>query len=384
MNSQCPVTPNHERLIVFVAPLAALASRTRLIKFADVYRANGNQIAHFSWTRKGDLAENEPDITTTVIMRGGRYGQGRRLVVHYFIWMVKNFWHMRACSNVTFHALGLESALPAVLWRQLGRPVEVIYDDADRTSLSHPFPSFIKSIIARLERWCAASSDVHIIPGTARYGDGLNSRRTLILRNTPSASSLDKARMVELIPIDSGKFVLYFNGWIGRERGAIAAKQLADRLRDDDRFLLLLAGRLGDVHAARLAELSNVEYLGVLSNSEALAYYRRASLVFSFYDPSVEINRLAEPNKWGDCLSMGVRFLVNTEVETARPYLAAGDALGVGFDDFDGLERLIRNEIASMIDTDGSGELLYDLSEPRVPLFDTTVVSELIPLLGKM
>jgi hypothetical protein len=65
--------------------------------------------------------------------------------------------------------------------------------------------------------------------------------------------------------------------------------------------------------------------------------------VLTYYDPKVQINRQAESNKWGDCIFLGVPFLVNSEVETAAQFVAQGAAFAVPYSDVDALESLILN-----------------------------------------
>jgi hypothetical protein len=83
--------------------------------------------------------------------------------------------------------------------------------------------------------------------------------------------------------------------------------------------------------------------LGELTFEESLATYYRAHLAFTFYDPQIEINRIAEPNKWGDCVVTGTPFITNTEVQTARSYLENKQCLAVAYSDHEGLARLLSN-----------------------------------------
>ena len=40
----------------------------------------------------------------------------------------------------------------------------------------------------------------------------------------------------------------------------------------------------------------------------------------AFYDPALEINRLAEPNKWFDCAALEIPFFTNPGLFTSAPF----------------------------------------------------------------
>jgi len=106
---------------------------------------------------------------------------------------------------------------------------------------------------------------------------------------------------------------------------------------------LLIAGKVGCEDAKNLIALPCAEYLGELTAEESLATYYRAHLAFTFYDPQIEINRIAEPNKWGDCVATGTPFITNTEVQTAEPYLQNKQCLAIAYSDHEGLARILSN-----------------------------------------
>jgi hypothetical protein len=104
---------------------------------------------------------------------------------------------------------------------------------------------------------------------------------------------------------------------------------------------VLVAGSLACAAARELADLQCAEYLGRLSYEEALALYAKAHLVYTYYDPAFEIDRLAASGKWADCSLMRVPFVVNSEVETARMYRDAGACYSTAYEDAEGLSALM-------------------------------------------
>ncbi|GEC97402.1 hypothetical protein ZRA01_34750 [Zoogloea ramigera] len=104
---------------------------------------------------------------------------------------------------------------------------------------------------------------------------------------------------------------------------------------------VLIAGRSNSPEGDLLIKHSFAEYLGPVSNEEALACCYRADLVFTFYDPSIPINVVAEPNKWGDCVATGTPFLANSEIETAKPFYQSGCCFLTPYADYQKLAELL-------------------------------------------
>jgi hypothetical protein len=78
-----------------------------------------------------------------------------------------------------------------------------------------------------------------------------------------------------------------------------------------------------------------------------LANYYRSDLAFIYYDPAIEINRLAESQKWTDCWATGTAFVSNSEVVTLKPYIVRGACFHLRYDDDEGLAGLITSLILS-------------------------------------
>jgi len=87
----------------------------------------------------------------------------------------------------------------------------------------------------------------------------------------------------------------------------------------------LMAGYVFDEDIEQsIQELSNVTFLGRVAYNEALLLPFRADVMFTFYDPSSEINRLAASNKWFDAMMAGRPILVNSELSKA-PWIERED-----------------------------------------------------------
>lgn len=333
-----------EKLYV-VAPVSALSKRLRLYKLASYINETYPScvIKHIGWERgKGESSENRLEhvnIEKDIILRGGGYGS-RVVKPMYVLWILRVF--IKALSIPKYSkvwALGFESAFPLLLVSKF-KKFEIYFDDADRFSLLFEFSKPMKTIIQQFEVLTSRNVYKHLVPSLSRYD--FTSHNLTVLRNIPSKKELSIAKKIYENKIwPTARVVIYINGWLGATRGLATALRLSEAF-DKEELIIILAGRIGSDEAELLRKRSNVFYLGNVNNAEALAPYYASDFVFTYYDPSIEINQLAESNKWGDAKCTGCRVIINKEVKT---FEAGPNDIVCPYSDTDQLIHLIRNFI---------------------------------------
>ncbi|MFL7020135.1 glycosyltransferase family protein [Vibrio cyclitrophicus] len=168
---------------------------------------------------------------------------------------------------------------------------------------------------------------MHVIPGPSRnYTESSNVR---VVYNTPSSIVVNSSNYA--IKKDN-RFKIYVCGWFNENRGIESIISLLSLL-DKDEYVIIAAGNLGKYYD-EFVENEVVDYLGHLTSSDSFSVYKDIDVVLSFYNPSVEINRKAEPNKWYDCVLNNKPFITNTGIETVEPFLSAGLAYTVEYGDY--------------------------------------------------
>lgn len=351
-----PGSPNESRMdkarnspmsrrptIGFIAPLPSLALRVRMTKMATLFLAHGHRLAFAGWERlPGEAAQNPwpgDGVDERLLFRGGGYARTVTRLL-YPIWMIRVFLHVLLGRRPdTLFCLGWETAFPALL-ASFVRPATIVFDDADRFSMIVQLPSALHRVVTRLEEWTSRRVAMHIVPGYSRYE--WRHERMVVLRNTPVSSDFRWAEQ-HARPRPDADLVVYVNGWISRERGADVVMEAADQYLSSGRSLAILAaGQATDSSGEALLRHPAALDFGRLQQAEALALYAAADVTLTFYDPSVAVNRRAEPNKWGDAVFFGKPFIVNQEVETASSFIDRGIAFAVPFGDPDALARLWR------------------------------------------
>lgn len=352
-------------ILKIVAPLPSISKRTRLTKIREC-GIQFSQIDFFGWQRSDNEILDEDGF---IILKGGGYSSKKARMM-YLIWMLKVFYTaLFFKKNDIVWALGFETAFPAILASKL-KGFKVVYDDADRFSSLFNFPNFVKKILISLEKYSSKNCFKHIIPGEERYE--FSSDNFFILKNTPTSEDIEKAENhildhTLLSQLESFASVIYVNGWLGDGRGLKIINHIASNI---PQIGFLLAGRIDSKFASEMLEYQNVIYLGELPQYKALAYYKVSDFVFTYYDPIVPINKMAEANKWGDALQFSVPVIVNSEVITADYLRKSNSCISVAYNDIDGLEM----ELISHLNNPEKYQTMKSsikLLQQKFPTFDT-------------
>ncbi len=328
--------------IYILAPVGSLDRLVRTSKIRSVLMETGRPLIHLAWKRSDDDQPNPAPVETQVILEGGGY-QSSGLARWYMKYLAANKTALKNLPDGScIYALGFFAAFPAALLARR-RKFKVLFDHNDTFSKSYPLPGPLKALVEKMESFTVRRARIHLIPGENRWTQGDANRRVV-----PNVPTQDVAQAAKEIAEKGGfakgeRFTLYVNGWLTPERG-MGPLMKALALIPDAPINILLAGRIenDDPALAALLKQPNVEFLGNLDQPNALAHYGRAHATLTFYDPVVEINRYAEPNKWGDCILTQTTFIVNREVVTAKPFFDAGSCFAVPFHDDRALADLLQ------------------------------------------
>lgn len=331
-------------------PLVAIAATipdrsAELRKLVALLESRSESVEFWCWARTEQdrvSASRSETRRTLRLLLTGQCPRNYWIAVWYVVWMVRVSWRlMLSPGGARYVCERFESAFPAACV-SLIRPVSFLYLDSDNISLSHRWPSVIRWILERLERFTASRSRIHVVPSRSRWRfDDANLR---ILKNWPTTQHAGEARRrAEQLAYRRSDDVLnvYVSGWLPTTRGLRMIREAAQRVVGEE-ISFIVAGQCHCDDARLLASMPNVEYLGSLDSATALAQCYRAHVVLAFYDPQIAINRVAEPNKWYDCIVTGTPFITNHRIETALPYIDSGVCWAVDYGDADRLVELLR------------------------------------------
>lgn len=325
------------RELVIIAPLGEPQRRPRIEKVMTIAAGMNLDLRFWGWRREAGESADVPGLKEDrpLMTGGGRRSRLARLMYPLWTWRVLVALLRERPARV--YCLGFETALAAYLASKVYR-LRYAFDDADRLLLLFRLPRPVMGLLEALEQRVSRSAIRHVIPGHGRYP--YRSPTMAVIRNMPAREQVTRAKALPVSRPEGG-LIVYANGWIDPSRGSRLLARAATRLAavgSDIRFMI--AARTC-TDADDLLDLPNVINLGSLPQVEALARCKAVDLVATFYDPAVPINRWAEPNKWGDCVSMRTPIIVNSEVRTASEFVDAGAAFATPFDDSDALVDLL-------------------------------------------
>lgn len=330
--------------LVIIAPVSNLSENVFLAKLEKVVNNLNLTTEFWGWNRNAlqnqfNSKQTPSKIDIKILISGGG-NTNKMLMAWYPLWMIKVFFNAWTESKDTLYfCASFDTALPLGLC-SLFRKRSFVFANRDNISKIYSWNRLIKNILEKLEIFSASQADIHLIPGNSRWC--FNSNNIYVLPNTPSCDVLNEAiKIAKQGNYKRGEvFTLYINGWLTSTRG-MGTLLKAAKADGMESVKIIVAGAIHCQEARQLVELSNVDYLGFLSNEEALAIYYKSHLVFTFYDPRLEINRLAEPNKWWDCVVTQTPFITNSEVINASLFFKRKACFCVNYDDWSGLAKII-------------------------------------------
>ena len=319
--------------VVIIGCVPDMSDTVFLSKLAQLIKNMDLSAEFWGWERNlksTEVTVCKDSITKRVLLRGGGEAN-RHLIFWYPIWMIKIFLTTFLYKEeLNYFCVSFDSAMPLAV-ASLFVKRHFIFANIDNISKNYRWPSLIKTVLEYLERFTARRANIHLIPSESRWSNQDTNIR--IVGNTPSWEAVNKARQIarERGYQRQEEFTIYVNGWLTRTRGILTLLNAVKECRET--IKLLVAGVPNCDEAKELINLKNVEYLGLISNAEALAIYYKSHLAFTFYDPSLEINRVAEPNKWGDSIVTGTPFVTNLGVITANKFIKKNACFVIDYED---------------------------------------------------
>lgn len=320
-------------MIEVVGVGGSMKSQPYFAKLEKIIDAMGCSYTYTCWQRSNapDFYSQESDKKKINLLYSRGVEGSRTIVLHYFVWMLLLFFYfLRQSKSRLFIVSRFDAAFPLYMVSLFFR-VRYIYLDRDALYLSHKWSPLVARLLKFIEAKIGKGAVAHVIPGNSR--NFTFSENVRIVENAPHSEFIVGARCSKFhSKIDPTTLSVYVNGWLVDTRGiSMIVASARELLLRGANVRFLVAGVLGCDAAEKLVGLGNVEYFGVLENVDALGLYSRTDVVLSFYDPSIQINQRAEPNKWLDCAVQEVPFITNFGIVTASKWLEAGVAFSVNY-----------------------------------------------------
>lgn len=281
----------------------------RLAKYIDCLSKLGHQVDFWGWERSQSVGSNHALNKCRYIYRAHVHGNGALL--HYPIWMTRLFFALlfsKGLKEAQIVAVNFDAAFPTLLACAIRR-VRFIYEIYDEFALSYRFPGWLKWFLIQID---------HCIIRQARFVVHVDKNRVTY--------KCDKSIVIENSPIDYwgggdrdySKITKTFavTGSLSSGRGVAS---ICDFAEQHPEFRILMVGAFyGDKIGERAHSLPNVECHELMPQQDLFGRMKTCCGVFSLYDPTLEINRLAASNKVYDAMMMGIPVITNREVINSK------------------------------------------------------------------
>lgn len=297
----------------------------RLIKQMITFVENGYDVDILYWNRKlgeeidryniektkGKIGVHE--IKTVKAPYGrGIFGIYPRLSYFFKILL---FLIKKEKQYSVIHAVDFDSALPVFIYKIfLNKKIKFIYDIADFIETFYsPVPNFVRKLIEIIDRKIMGKADAIILPDTNRLIHiPENFKEKIFIINNAPAVDLKCVKKLEkkFHLFYPNKINVFYCGAFSKDRGIEMLLEVCNNLKEKIDVYFAGWGVLEKKIKESSEKLSNVYYLGGLSEESVLAYLSLMDISYIMYSPDYEHNCLASPCKIFEAFAMGRPVIV--------------------------------------------------------------------------
>lgn len=344
----------------------------RMSKYIRCLSSKGYSVSFWGWDRLAIGESMQGLDECRYVYRGG--GFRNKVFLRYPIWMIRLFFAVlfsRHLRDREIIAVNFDAALPVCIASCL-RGFSFTYEILDEFAISYRFPNFLKKILKHIDHWIIRKSKlvIHVDSNRISYAP----EKCVVIENSPEDYWQGKPRSHDKM---TAKFAVV--GCLSAGRGMSSICEFARRnpLRK-----IMVVGNLCDKEIkSMLQDLPNVECFGFMPQSELFRLMEACCGIFSLYDPSLEINRLAASNKVYDAMMMGIPVITNKEVLNSRHIEEQGVGIVLDYKYNNSWGRLTGDgflEVAKEIGSRGRRLYLEQFQFPKM------IENRLIPALLRM
>jgi glycosyltransferase involved in cell wall biosynthesis len=295
------------------------------------------------WERSpqaGSMSQLGHAKRSIIVRTSGLFSRFKLAGYLLWMWSVFRFVAGNSGSNVLYLCINLDAALPALIAAKMNTAT-VVYYNADNAALARRWGKLLQNAIAFCEEWVSRSCSLTIVPSASRCGK--MNERICVVPNSPTYEQMRIADSTTTVcnGFETVPLRVLVSGWLVETRGLGLVLEALRRL-PEGLVEWVVAGKVECESARMLTTLPSVKYLGLLEAIDSFLLYKTVGIVAAFYDPSIPINRVAEPNKWLDCAALGVPFITNHGITTATRFADAGACFLIDYGKADELVELLK------------------------------------------
>ena len=293
---------------------SATQDSVRIQKIADyLYYDQNATLSFWGWNRyKGKRYTDSKFSKISYLLTGG--GEGSKILPLLYVWfLIRLFFKLLFSKEIEkktiIYTINFETAFITWVVSRI-RHLHFIYDIWDEFAISHRFPKYVVRLIKRIDSRVRKASDLYIHVDANRYSEiDEGNKNSIIIYNSPF--DYLKGKEEEVLYDNS----LAVTGWLNTTRGLYSILQFAKNNPD---VRIIIVGEFIDKSIyEEFARLNNVDYHHFMPQNDLFSLIKNVRGIFSLYDPSIEINRLAASNKLYDAMMLSIPVIVNEGILAA-------------------------------------------------------------------
>lgn len=294
---------------------AANCRDVRLQKYKTVLNLHNNKVDFVGWNRLGgqeDIEFINGFDNIYYVLKG--YSQSKiSILIGSILWLIVCFIFLvkNAKKYDIVYCADFEAALPLAVLNIFFHK-KYIYDIYDEVELRYNYGSYVKKILTICDEEVKKRSFQIIVVDAMRLNEKYKYQsKTIIVENSPLDFYKGNFQKKE-----EYKKQMVVSGYLSDTRGMDSIYQLALCQVDYD---FIVVGRFTSQKMKnRFLSLNNVKYYDFMPQNKLFELIKDSFLIFSLYDPSVEINLKAASNKLYDSMMLGIPVVVNQEIYAAQ------------------------------------------------------------------
>jgi hypothetical protein len=280
----------------------------RFYKYIRTFMANDFDVSIICWERNHFDFEKEDKLLRALhvkyIIKGLNTGKWK--AAGYLFWYISIFMQLLFSKKGNiYYCADFEAAFPCYLLKRI-KKLSYVYDIYDEFALRYKFNKLLSRIISAVDRKIRKASiiTIHVDP----------------LR----VSALDKNyTIIPNVPFDfyNGKFEtpdykkkIAITGWLTKTRGVDSIYKFA---RDNSNIEFLIIGEIDPSLKDLFSVMPNVNVHTQMRQDDLFQVIFDVSAILALYNPDIEINRKAAPNKLYDAMMLGIPIVSNKGIEVA-------------------------------------------------------------------
>lgn len=313
----------------------------RIVNEAKSLSKEGYSVDILCWDRSSNHSRKQNIDSINFIYFGFKAPSGRlSLVLYLFIWWAYELYFLLTRDYNVYHACCLDTLIPAIFAKIFKRGI-LIYDIFDFYAETFPtsFPRRIVNCISTFERFCIRFADAVIIVDESRLIQikGAKVKRLIVIMNCPINIAYNN-----IFDFKNEPFIVFYGGTLLKTNGLV---KLIDSVNYVSGVKLVLAGIGPDKKTIQdlVQTVDNASFLGWIDYNEYFRQMLKASVVFSFYDPIIPNNRLANSTKVFEAMMCAKPVIVNKETSLASIVINSNCGVVVPYNDDPALINAISN-----------------------------------------